>query len=254
MRQELLNLYAIQKIDLGIRDIQNRLEGLPERRDTLQQEVSSLQAQIAKLQQERDAVDSEVKTLEGNVDTEKHRIRKWEKRLNEIRNQREYLALSREIEGAKRGVQETEERVLGFIEQRDAYDKQLEELRDRLAEQEVDLQEESSRVDSQTAELQETLTKEQKRREELVPSISQRVYRIYDTVRKKRFGVGIVPVVSGSCQGCNMKLPPQLFNTLQRVDSIEQCPTCQRLIFWEGILPKEEEQAAEQPEGAGASP
>jgi len=59
--------------------------------------------------------------------------------------------------------------------------------------------------------------------------------------------VGLVAVIEGSCSGCNMKLPPQLYNILQRVESVEQCPSCQRIIYWSRIV---EDAAAKQ--GAGA--
>ena len=62
------------------------------------------------------------------------------------------------------------------------------------------------------------------------------LYRRYDQVRARRMGMGLSPVAAGSCTGCNIRLPPQLYNILQRCDSIEECPSCKRIIFWDQIL------------------
>jgi predicted nucleic acid-binding Zn-ribbon protein len=45
-----------------------------------------------------------------------------------------------------------------------------------------------------------------------------------------------VAVKNGTCQGCNMNIPPQLYNVLQRGVSIEICPSCSRIIYWEDIM------------------
>jgi predicted nucleic acid-binding Zn-ribbon protein len=51
-----------------------------------------------------------------------------------------------------------------------------------------------------------------------------------------RRGLAMVPVKNGTCQGCNMNIPPQLFNTLQRGNSIEVCGNCNRIIYWDKLM------------------
>jgi len=53
-------------------------------------------------------------------------------------------------------------------------------------------------------------------------------------------------VRNGTCQGCNMNIPPQLYNQLQRGDTIELCGTCNRIIYWDKLL--------ENPDGEAADP
>ncbi|MBW2734063.1 MAG: hypothetical protein JRH20_16875, partial [Deltaproteobacteria bacterium] len=55
-----------------------------------------------------------------------------------------------------------------------------------------------------------------------------------------RGGIGVVRAAEGACSGCHMRLPPQLYNILQRNETIEQCPNCQRIIYY---IPEEEETA-----------
>src|SRR6185436_18498035 len=66
-------------------------------------------------------------------------------------------------------------------------------------------------------------------------AVESKWLKIYDTVSQKR-GYGIAPVVKGVCQGCHMALPPQLNNILARMESIETCPRCGRLVYRKELL------------------
>jgi predicted nucleic acid-binding Zn-ribbon protein len=50
---------------------------------------------------------------------------------------------------------------------------------------------------------------------------------------KQADGVAIIRVIDAVCQGCNMNIPPQMYNELQRRDSLKNCPSCERLIYWQ---------------------
>ena len=53
----------------------------------------------------------------------------------------------------------------------------------------------------------------------------------YENIRRRRAGIALAPVVGGTCRGCNRNIPPQLNIVLQRADTIEICPNCQRIIY-----------------------
>jgi uncharacterized protein len=161
------------------------------------------------------------------------------------------LALSREVEGSKRANREAEEKILELMAQRDMLERKLDELQDKLAEEEVDCSTERAAVERVTQENGGRVESMRKRRDVLLPRIPRALLKKYDAIRGKRLGVGLVAVVDGCCQGCNMRLPPQLYNILQRGDSIEQCPSCQRIIFWDHFLAESEDGAKK---GVEASP
>lgn len=252
MRKHLLDLFELQKVDLGIRDLDNRREAIPSRLGELEQGAAALQQEVEQLENQRDELLREQKTLEGTIQAESHKIRKWEQRLSDIRNQREYLALSREIEGTKRQNRDMEERVLELMAQRDQVDKDYEAKHDSLAEAEVDSGTERDHVQSLLSELENELAEARARRERLLPDVPKQLLKRYEMIRKKRMGIGLVSVVDGSCQGCNMKLPPQLYNILQRGDTVEQCPSCSRIIYWDQLLGGEDDESAAS-SGAEAS-
>jgi len=243
VRQKLLDLYEIQQIDLLIREAEVRQGGIPEKLHELEQQITTKKARVAELSEKRDGLSKEIRILEGMVQAERDKIRKWEKRLNDIRNQREYLALSRETETSKRVNHETENQILEMMTQQEGLEAEMEVLEDQLLEEEVDCESERERVTCEIADMEGNIASEKVRRDALLPNLPKPLLRKYDAIRAKRLGIGLVAVHQGSCEGCHMRLPPQLYNILQRLDSIEQCPSCNRLIFWDGILETPDEPA-----------
>jgi len=245
VREHLLALYEIQKIDLAIRELERKKETIPEQLRTLDARTGELSGQLTEINDKAEELASEARTLEGQVQEETHKIRKWEARLKDIRNQREFQALLRETEGLKRLISDNEDKILEIWEQKKALDGRGDELQRELDEVEIEASDERDRVREQLGTAEHDLQTDTQRREELRPEIETRLWRRYEMVRKKRKGVGLVLVQDGSCLGCNVKLRPQLYNTLQRGDTVEECPQCHRFLLWDGLVPGDEADASE---------
>jgi len=67
-------------------------------------------------------------------------------------------------------------------------------------------------------------------RSEIAVKVNKRTLKRYEQTQKRR-GIALAPVIGGVCQGCHMNLPPQLSNILARFESIETCPSCNRLLY-----------------------
>ncbi len=236
MRQELIDLNEIQKIDLGIREVEKRRDLVPKKLHELQAEIIKAKADIAVRRKELDSLDIDRRALDGAIQAETLKLKKWDKRLADIRNQREYLALSREIETSKRTNREAEERIAEINKRTKVLTEELDKFQDTLAECEVDCNSEQEMVDRVLAEFEVSVAAERIRRDALYPKISKIVLRKYESVRDKRAGMGLAVVVGGCCSGCNMRLPPQLFIMLQRTETVEQCPSCLRIMVWDSLL------------------
>lgn len=138
MRQQLIDLHEIQKIDLGILEKAQARDALPEHLRELEESVAAAKNELSELSEQQATLRAEIKELEKGVQGENEKIRKWERRLSEIRNQREYLALSREVEGSRRAVRDSEEQMIELMAKKEEIDARMEELEDKLAEDAVD--------------------------------------------------------------------------------------------------------------------
>jgi uncharacterized protein len=230
LRNNLKSLYELQEIDL-------RIDGLDGERGQLLNEAQALEAKlvearekIAARREEAQALEAEKAGLEASLAAETDNIARSESHLKEIKTQKEYQAVSKEISGAKKLIAELEDQILQKINA-------LEEITGDVAKKEADLSELEGNVALQQGEVQakveslETgIAADVANREDTVKGLPASVLKRYARLRDQRKGVAVVEAKEGNCMGCNMHLPPQLYNTLFRADDVITCPHCQRIL------------------------
>lgn len=239
MREHLLGLFEIQRIDVVIHELQQKREIIPVELGKLQANITSLKDEIGSMNEQSESYSKEASNLEGVVQAESLKLRKWDARLKDIRNQREFQALSREIESSKRANKNTDDRILELWKTKEALDADIEEKKNSLLELEANCDEKSVNVKAELGEIESTIASETARRDVLQPNIPTNLWRRYVRIRDKRKGQGLVLATGGSCEGCNMRLLPQLYIRLQHGESVEECPACNRILLFQGFLPQE---------------
>ena len=153
MRQQLIDLHEIQKIDLGILEQAQAKDALPEHLHELEESVAAAKTELSGLEEQQATLVAEINELDRSAQQENDKIRKWERRLNDIRNQREYLALSREVEGSRRSVRDADEKSIELMTTKEEIEARMEELQDKLAEDAVDRDAERAEVEKKIAAL-----------------------------------------------------------------------------------------------------
>ena len=230
MRNNLNSLYELQEIDLRIDGLDGEKGQLLAEAQALETRLAEAREKIATRQEEAVALDAEKAGLETSLAAENENIVRSESHLKEIKTQKEYQAVSKEISGAKKLIAELEDQILQKINA-------LEELTGDIAKKQADLAELEANVALQQGEVQLRVEKLQAgiaadaaTREETVKGLPASVMKRYARLRDQRKGVAVVEAKEGNCMGCNMHLPPQLYNTLFRADEVITCPHCQRIL------------------------
>ncbi|QWV93916.1 hypothetical protein KP004_01600 [Geomonas oryzisoli] len=230
MRNKLKALYELQEIDLRIDGLDGEKAQLLSEAQALDAKLADARDKIAARREEVSALEEEKGALEANLASENDNITRSESHLKEIKTQKEYQAVSKEISGAKKLIAELEEQILQKINA-------IEEITGDIAKREADLVELEGNVATQQAEVQQKvdaleggIAKDAANREETVKIIPASVMKRYSRLRDQRRGVAVVEAKEGNCMGCNMHLPPQLYNTLFRADDVITCPHCQRIL------------------------
>jgi hypothetical protein len=83
------------------------------------------------------------------------------------------------------------------------------------------------------ARLGADIERDRSRRATLIETVDAELRRRYEMILSRRGGLAVVAVRDGTCQGCRMKVPPQLYNQIQRNDQVILCPSCQRMLHWQ---------------------
>ena len=230
MKKTLNLLSQLQEIDLKADGLRGEKEVVLGEIAALEQKLTDAREAIAVKNNELEALTAEKEELEGNLALEGENITRSETRLKEIKTQKEYQAVSKEISSAKKLKGELEEQVLQKISRGEeirneisALESDLQKLEENSAARRSELEAAGSRLDAEVAA-------DSAAREEAVKGLPASVMKRYVTLREQRRGIAVVEARDGSCLGCNMQLPPQLYNTLFRSDDLITCPHCQRVL------------------------
>jgi predicted nucleic acid-binding Zn-ribbon protein len=231
VQEQLTRLIALQENDLQIQTLteQYRLSrtALEENKQILTSKMAEQRSTVLK----KDDALKEIALLRQQIETDQQRVRKWEQRLNDIRNQREQQALSREIELQKKANKENESRITALYAEVNALKEKSELQQTEVELLELEYQEKEQQVMQEWQNIEHLIAAAQAKRQQIMSELPAKLIKEYDSIRERRAGVGIVMVESGYCLGCNIKLPPQLYNQLQQVGYFSRCNSCHRIIY-----------------------
>jgi predicted nucleic acid-binding Zn-ribbon protein len=231
LREKLKALEELQQIDLETNEVKAELDALPARRAEVEAAVTAARKTWEEEKARLEGNEKERRQLESLLGMERDKVKKWEGRLGEIKTPREYAALSREIDIAKKTNDSQSEQVKELtgqaVEIRKAVDAKEEELSEREAAAQASIEE----VDKKRAAADEKMRALDARRAAAVKQVDPGLLAKYENIKRRRAGVAIAPVVGMTCKGCHRNIPPQLAITLQRANSIETCPNCHRIIY-----------------------
>ncbi|HEY8208127.1 MAG TPA: C4-type zinc ribbon domain-containing protein [Myxococcaceae bacterium] len=230
MREKLKALAELQKVDLEIQSLKKSAEVHPKQVTELEKELAAARSAVEAERARLADVERQKRSLEQNIQDEKDKVKKWETRLAEQRSTREYAALAREIDIAKKANQTMAEELVELgktlTAAREAAKVKEQEFAARQDQIGGKLSELKQKIDESQGQVQEL----EEKRGKVTGSVDGTLLRRYDTIRKKRMPA-LVSVIGGTCQGCNMNVPPQLYNTLRSTLGSDVCPSCHRIIY-----------------------
>lgn len=231
LREKLKALEELQQIDLEANEVQAELEALPGRRAAADAAVGGARKAWEEAKGRLEGNERERRQLESLLGMERDKVKKWEGRLGEIKTPREYAALSREIDIAKKTNDAQHEQLKELGAQAAELGKAVEAREEELSEREAAAQAAAEEIAARKAAADEKLRALEARRAAAVKQVDPGLLAKYENIKRRRAGVAIAPVVGTTCRGCHRNIPPQLVITLQRANSIETCPSCHRIIY-----------------------
>jgi predicted nucleic acid-binding Zn-ribbon protein len=224
-------LAELQGIDLKIDSFKGEREGMVQEQDQLDSRVAEAESGIALKKAELTSVEEEKLGLEEGLALEVENISRSEGRIKEIKTQKEYQAVSKEITAARKQKAEIEEQILQKIGRIEEMKGEISGLAENLELLQGNVAEQKGEIQAKIDRLDEGIVSDTSAREEIVKGFSSSVIRRYTMLREQRRGLAVAEARDGSCLGCNMNLPPQLYNSLFRCDDLITCPHCQRMLF-----------------------
>ena len=231
MHEEILRLIKLQEIDSEIFDLEEQKNSFPEQIKEMDESLESKKGGM-------EESDAEVKSLkvskndkESEMRLKEEKIAKHESELYQIKNNKEYQALVKEIGGIKADVSLLEEDILKLFDEIEEAQKKLENEKTIFNNEKQRVEEEKNKIKASEKELLDKIDGMKKEHDEIVTAISPEIFKKYDAILKNRGRVALAKVNNGFCSACYMQLLPQVVNEAQMKKKITFCNYCARMIY-----------------------
>ena len=235
--KKLLALYTVQSIDTQIDKILNIRGELPLEVEDLEDEIQGLQTRVDNLTQEIKDIESEISGKKIAITDAQELIKKYEGQQMNVRNNREYDSLSKEIEFQTLEVQLCEKKIKEFGLSIELKKETLAEATEKLEERNKDLEAKKGELDSIVEETKIEEENLRKLSDKQKKFIDDRLLSAYTRIRENmRNGLAVVPVERNACGGCFNKIPPQRQLDIKLHKKIIVCEYCGRVLVDDSIV------------------
>jgi len=235
LKEQLKLLIEVQRHDARIQELDGMMKVWPQKLEEMRADLRRVEQMLEREKAQLAESEAWRRRTEDQMKDEEAALLKAKQKSSLVKNAREMMANERELQSTRKSAQERQEEVLKLVESLEAAKKSIAQHEGDLDGLRKHVSDEEEASKSKVAEIEQQIAEEKKLREVAAARVRPDVMKKYSTIRMRR-GLAMVPVRNGTCQGCNMNIPPQMYNTIQRGNSIELCGNCNRIIYWDKLL------------------
>ncbi|MEJ2200092.1 MAG: C4-type zinc ribbon domain-containing protein [Desulfuromonadaceae bacterium] len=236
MQDKVELLKELQDIDQNLHGIQVSRKELEKEHAELGADLDRVRTMVDGLTAEVDKLQTERSELAAGLAQEEQNVAKAESRLPSIKTQKEYVAVLKEIDTAKKLNKDLQDRIGAKDGEIEGLKRDREEKEGELSALDEKISRRLEEIAAALAEFDQAVGDKTGQRDVLLNQLPVPLRKRYQLLFERRGGVAVVEARNGNCSGCNMQLPPQLFNSLFMIQEIQSCPHCNRLLY---VLPAE---------------
>ena len=233
-KEDLETLAKLQSIEVETDRINAKLNTVPEKIESFDLEIQTLDKRLSDEFIRLDELGKAYRTYESDFDVNLSKMKKSEGKLREVKTNKEYQYTLKEIEDIKAINSEIEDKMIDCLDQMDEAEKYLSTKKDEFQGLKDQIETEKDAIQQETEAGRARLKDLQMEWGAVSKQIGPELMKTYMQVREKR-GSAVAAVNKAVCQGCNLNIPPQMYNELQRGGDLRFCPHCQRIIYWKEV-------------------
>ena len=234
MNQTLEQLIKLQEIDHRLLEIKEYMGDLPMTVESQELEIATIHSKNEHKQERIVNIDKDIRHHEAEIEDFSTKLKKYKEQLFLVKSNKEYDAISQEIDHIKTTISKSETVQLQFEEEKNELEEtiklntsKIESTKESLASNQIELQSAMSETTHEQEELESN-------RNILFKDIEPTYLNTYETLRNARDGVGMASIIGSACGGCYSQLPPQIVIEIKENKKIITCPGCSILQFWDG--------------------
>jgi uncharacterized protein len=230
LKEGLIKLAGLAEVESRIFKIQRQLEDIPQNLRELEEKLAQSESLFQEKKQKFEELERTCRQKETEMSDSREKSKIREARLYEIKTTKEYQAAVKEIAAAKKQSADWETQGTQMKEQMEALQKELAPLEEDLNRLKENVQTERDKISGDLEGLKKQLEEEQTLKGRLFAELDKALVARYERILRQR-QPAMAPVRSGTCQECNMHLPPQLYIEIQKYREVISCPSCNRILY-----------------------
>lgn len=232
MLPDLERLIRLQQIDSFLEGARRRVADHPALAQALDTKLAAAHEALAAAKQRVAENRAARATVEKDLAMIQGRLSKFRDQLMEVKTNKEYQAMQKEIEVAQHDVRRLEDKILERMVEADDLAAGVKTAEGGLAKDQAAVAAERTKLEQETERLRKEIETVTRERAEMVGQVTPSVLATYDTLIKGRRGLAVVEARDYLCTACHVRLRPQVFNEIRRGDTIHQCGSCQRILYF----------------------
>jgi len=233
LNKHLSVLIALQNLDAEAVKLKNKKKDLPLRMNQLDEAFNKYNQVFADNKKKYEEITAQHKELEAKLKKGLDILNKAKDRLGEVKTNKEYQAILKEIENGEVKNSEIETEIIFLLEEIDKRKTNF-QIEEKAKEQyEHQYQIEKQKLKNDIDSLDEKILACTEQYHKHIENIPKDLIKRYEMIKTLNNGSAVVSVWKGICGGCHMNIPPQLYNELQKSDDLLSCPNCNRIMYWQ---------------------
>ncbi len=232
MHPDLQRLIQLQELDLAAERQRRRIADIPQLQAGLDARLAERTAAVDAVKARSSACQAARREVEKDLAALTSRLSKFKNQLMEVKTNKEYQAMQKEMAVAEHEISELETKLLERMEEADALALELKAAESALKAEQSDVAREREALEQERVSLARELQRTTEARAELAQQVSKEALATFERIAQGRKGVAMAEARDGLCTVCHVRLRPQVFNDARRNDGIIQCESCSRILYF----------------------
>ncbi len=233
-QEQIATLVKLQEIEIEISSIKKQLNTVDQRIEGVDKKLMDFNQTIEEQKSLINELNEKYRSYESDLQMHLDSIKKSEAKLTSVKTNKEYQSSLKEIDDLKSMNSKLEDDMIEFLDRIEEAENLLKAKTAEFSELESQLKTEKEIIQKEAEEGSLRLGNLEAEWETISGNIEAAMLATYNQIKENHADkIGIVAVKDAVCQGCHMNIPPQMYNELQRGDSLKRCPICERIIYWE---------------------
>lgn len=232
MKEKLKTLVDLQRVESEVANIKSKLNNVAHLLEGLGARVFDSEKGLQEIQAQLDELQKRYRLHESDILVNQSRVKKSREKLGSVKNNKEYQSILKEIEDMQAKNSLVEDEMIAILEQIETIEQAIHTKNSEKEKIEAQVEIEKKTIQQDTIQNQQRFARLETDIEKISQQVEPGLLRKYRLVKDQTRGVAIAAVNNGVCQGCNLNIPSQMYNELQRYETLTMCPHCQRIIYW----------------------